>query len=68
MMQKLHILAEIGHSFVTLTNHNGLSSLHAPGKIFLPSSLYKVSISYKSDEQFLTRFGILFFIFWLEEI
>ncbi|XP_068341369.1 sister chromatid cohesion protein PDS5 homolog B isoform X3 [Pyrus communis] len=38
---KLHILAEIGHSFVTLTNHNGLSLLHAPGKIFLPSSLYK---------------------------
>ncbi|KAM1074484.1 hypothetical protein ACFX11_019663 [Malus domestica] len=38
---KLHILAEIGHSFVTLTNHNALSSLHAPGKIFLPSSLYK---------------------------
>ncbi|KAM1774539.1 hypothetical protein ACFX1R_045959 [Malus domestica] len=38
---KLHILAEIGNSFVTLTNHNGISASHAPGKVFLPSSLYK---------------------------
>ncbi|XP_021806603.1 sister chromatid cohesion protein PDS5 homolog A isoform X3 [Prunus avium] len=38
---KLHILADIGHSFVTLTNHNGLSASHAPGQILLPSSLYK---------------------------
>ncbi|KAK9945794.1 hypothetical protein M0R45_011293 [Rubus argutus] len=38
---RLHLLADIGYSFVMLTNHNGLSSSDGPGQILLPSSLYK---------------------------
>lgn len=51
-MQRLHLLADIGYSFVTLTNHNGLSSSDGPGQILLPSSLYKVSISNRSGDQY----------------
>ncbi|XP_008219648.1 PREDICTED: sister chromatid cohesion protein PDS5 homolog A isoform X1 [Prunus mume] len=56
---KLHILADIGHSFVTLTNRNGLSASHAPGQILLPSSLYKSnsrSLTHSCfDEHFVKR-------------
>ncbi|KAM5564215.1 sister chromatid cohesion protein PDS5 [Rosa sericea] len=38
---RLHLLADIGHSFVTSTNRNGLSSSDGPGQILLPSPLYK---------------------------
>ncbi|XP_062146859.1 sister chromatid cohesion protein PDS5 homolog B isoform X2 [Alnus glutinosa] len=40
---KLHILADIGFSFVTSLNHNGVSSSHAPALILLPSSLYRAN-------------------------
>ncbi|XP_059435125.1 sister chromatid cohesion protein PDS5 homolog B isoform X2 [Corylus avellana] len=40
---KLHILADIGYSFVTALNHNGVSSSHAPALILLPSSLYRAN-------------------------
>lgn len=65
-MQKLHVLADIGHSFVTLTNHNGLSASHAPGQILLPSSLYKVSIANKSVSCFGRKFQN-YFLYLLAE-
>ena len=49
-MQKLHLLADIGFSFVTSINHSGISSSHPPGNILLPSSLYRVGRGNKNDE------------------
>ena len=43
-MQKLHIIADIGFSFVKALNDNDASSSHAPALILLPSSLYQVSL------------------------
>ncbi|KAF3445662.1 hypothetical protein FNV43_RR10838 [Rhamnella rubrinervis] len=47
---KLHMLADIGFSFVTAINHSGISSSHPPGHILLPSSLYRVGHGNNNNE------------------
>ncbi|XP_012078230.1 sister chromatid cohesion protein PDS5 homolog A [Jatropha curcas] len=44
----LRILADIGFFSLNALNQNGILSLRAPGQIFLPSSLYRISL--KCDE------------------
>ncbi|KAK2659490.1 hypothetical protein Ddye_006023 [Dipteronia dyeriana] len=46
----LHILADIGISFLKKLNHNGISSSHFSGLILLPSSLYQISLAKKGEE------------------
>lgn len=48
-MQKLHLIADIGSSFVKSLNYNGISSSHAPALILLPSSFYRVSYVEKNE-------------------
>ncbi|XP_019182210.1 PREDICTED: sister chromatid cohesion protein pds5 isoform X2 [Ipomoea nil] len=47
MTHKLHILADIGISFLNSLANSSSSSTHTPGLILLPSSLYKISSGYK---------------------
>lgn len=41
MLQKLHMLAEIGMSVLNFLKHENIDLSHAPGLVLLPSSLYK---------------------------
>ncbi|XP_023523391.1 sister chromatid cohesion protein PDS5 homolog A-like isoform X2 [Cucurbita pepo subsp. pepo] len=56
---KLHILADIGLSFVTALNYSGVSLSRAPRQILLPLSLYRVNSRQLSqhalDECFIGR-------------
>ncbi|KAG7980770.1 hypothetical protein I3843_05G200200 [Carya illinoinensis] len=56
---KLHIIADIGFSFVAALNYNGVSSSHAPALVLLPSSLYKANprcLTWSSvDDSFINR-------------
>ncbi|XP_048332268.2 sister chromatid cohesion protein PDS5 homolog B isoform X1 [Ziziphus jujuba] len=47
---KLHMLSDIGFSFVAAVNRSSISSSHAPGQILLPSSLYRIGPANKNDE------------------
>ncbi|GLT61168.1 hypothetical protein SLA2020_338920 [Shorea laevis] len=53
---KLHILADIGFSFVTALNHNGVPSSHAPALILLPSAFISRCLTRSSfDDCFLEK-------------
>ncbi|XP_035540575.1 uncharacterized protein LOC108988322 isoform X3 [Juglans regia] len=56
---KLHIIADIGFSFVAALNYNGVSSSHAPALVLLPSSLYRANSQCltcsSADDSFVSR-------------
>ncbi|KAK8466806.1 hypothetical protein PHAVU_008G163350 [Phaseolus vulgaris] len=60
-MTTLHMLAEFGIFTLNELSHGGISKLQTPGKILLPSSLYRVTLTTSKcpksffDENFLRR-------------
>lgn len=57
ILQKLHILADIGISFLNSLGNISFSSSHTPGLILLPKSLYKISSGYKCQVSFSSSFS-----------
>lgn len=58
VMQKLHMLAEIGLFTLNSLNHGRISLSQAPRQVLLPSSLYRVGIT-KNDVSFQERLSLL---------